>query len=157
MIISYLHLSGNLIWVNFDAPQKIIPVPHINSCEHRLRTPNEGINQRYLENWADVADKFGIGIEFLAVQWRLFPLWASVVVVVRDVLISVCFWHRHVWILWCQRTFKCQLLYFYLNLRNIRKFKRSKFIISLIFVSLLAQNDTKYHNLKLHNFIKIIL
>ena len=23
--------------------------------------------------------KFGIGIEFLAVQWRLFPLWASVV------------------------------------------------------------------------------
>ena len=22
-----------------------------------LRTPNEGINQRYLKNWADVADK----------------------------------------------------------------------------------------------------
>ena len=43
---------------------------------HGLRTPNEGINQRYLENWADVADKicfgrtqkFGIGIEFSAVQ-----------------------------------------------------------------------------------------
>ena len=43
---------------------------------HGLRTPNEGINQRYLKNWADVADKIcfgrtkriGIGIEFLAVQ-----------------------------------------------------------------------------------------
>ena len=35
----------------------------LNSAEmddgyiHRLRTPNEGINQRYLKNWADVADK----------------------------------------------------------------------------------------------------
>ena len=44
--------------------------------DHRLRTPNEGINQRYLKNWADVANKicfgrnyeFGIGIEFSAVQ-----------------------------------------------------------------------------------------
>ena len=25
--------------------------------KHGLRTPNEGINQRYLKNWADVADK----------------------------------------------------------------------------------------------------
>ena len=24
---------------------------------HGLRTPNEGINLRYLKNWADVADK----------------------------------------------------------------------------------------------------
>ena len=24
---------------------------------NELRTPNEGINQRYLKNWADVADK----------------------------------------------------------------------------------------------------
>ena len=54
---------------------------------HGLRTPNEGINQRYLKNWADVADKirfgltwkFGIGIEFSAMQWRLWALWASVV------------------------------------------------------------------------------
>ena len=54
---------------------------------HGLRTPNEGINQRYMKNWADVADKicfgcnskFGIWIEFSATQWRLFPLWASVV------------------------------------------------------------------------------
>ena len=53
---------------------------------HGLRTPNEDINQRYLKNWAEVADKicfgrtyFGSGSEFSAVQWRLFPLWASVV------------------------------------------------------------------------------
>ena len=55
--------------------------------KHGLRTTNEGINQRYLKNWADVADKicfgrtlnFGIGIEFSAVQWRLWALWASIV------------------------------------------------------------------------------
>ena len=29
--------------------------------EHGLRTPNEGINQRYLKNWADVADKISFG------------------------------------------------------------------------------------------------
>ena len=27
------------------------------SSYHGLRTPNEGINQRYLKKWADVADK----------------------------------------------------------------------------------------------------
>ena len=40
-----------------------------------------------MKNWADVVDKicfgrtikFGIGIEFSALQWRLFALWASVV------------------------------------------------------------------------------
>ena len=43
---------------------------------HGLRTPNEGINQRYLKNWADVADKIcfgrtkkiGIGIEVKAIS-----------------------------------------------------------------------------------------
>ena len=43
---------------------------------HGLRTPNEGINQRYLKNWADVADKICFGrtykfvsvCEFLAMQ-----------------------------------------------------------------------------------------
>ena len=29
--------------------------------QHELRTPNEGINQRYLKNWADVADKICFG------------------------------------------------------------------------------------------------
>ena len=28
---------------------------------HGLRTPNEGINQRYLKSWADVADKICFG------------------------------------------------------------------------------------------------
>jgi hypothetical protein len=28
---------------------------------HELRTPNEGKNQRYLKNWADVADKIYFG------------------------------------------------------------------------------------------------
>ena len=52
-----------------------------NAMKHGLRTPNEGINQRNLKFWADVADKicfgrtykFGIGIWFSAVQWRRFP------------------------------------------------------------------------------------
>ena len=29
--------------------------------EHGLRTTDEGINQRYLKNWADVADKICFG------------------------------------------------------------------------------------------------
>ena len=49
----------------------------INGEMHRLRTSNEGMNQRYLKNWADVADK--ICFEISAVQLRLFPLRASVV------------------------------------------------------------------------------
>ena len=32
-----------------------------NACCHGLRTPNEGINQRHLKNWADVADKICFG------------------------------------------------------------------------------------------------
>ena len=33
----------------------------IDGFIHGLRTPNEGINQRYLNNWADVADKICFG------------------------------------------------------------------------------------------------
>ena len=29
--------------------------------EYGLRTPNEGLNQRYLKNWADVAGKICFG------------------------------------------------------------------------------------------------
>ena len=44
----------------------------LDSLRHGLRTPNEGINQRYLKNWADVADKYasavpknlGLGLNF---------------------------------------------------------------------------------------------
>ena len=54
----------------------IIPAFWLFYENHGLRTPNEGINQRYLKNWADVADKiccrhtkiFGSGSEFSAVQ-----------------------------------------------------------------------------------------
>ena len=70
-----------------DLGKIITSVLPILGTNHRLRTPNEGINQRYLKNWAYVADKicfgrtykFGIGIELSAVQRRLFPLWASIV------------------------------------------------------------------------------
>ena len=45
-------------------------LPHFDGVTHGLRTPNEGINQRYQKNWADVADKIccrhtsKFGIEF---------------------------------------------------------------------------------------------
>ena len=32
-----------------------------HALEHGLRTSNEGINQKYLKNWADVADKICFG------------------------------------------------------------------------------------------------
>ena len=34
---------------------------HIKGVNHGLRTPNEGINQRNLKIWADVADKICFG------------------------------------------------------------------------------------------------
>ena len=40
--LDFKHHGSNLIW---------------NVINHRLRTPNEGKNQRYLKNWAGVADK----------------------------------------------------------------------------------------------------
>ena len=41
------------IFQSFDT----LPI-HFN---HGLRTPNEGIKQQYLKNWADVADKICFG------------------------------------------------------------------------------------------------
>ena len=37
------------------------PGTNLNGLDHGLRTANEGINQRYLKNWADVADKICFG------------------------------------------------------------------------------------------------
>ena len=38
---------------------------------HGLRTPKEGINQRYLKNWADVADKICFGHTYLKIwEWE---------------------------------------------------------------------------------------
>ena len=39
--------------------RKILSIP--DDFMHGLRTPNEGINQRYLKNWADMADKICFG------------------------------------------------------------------------------------------------
>ena len=57
-----------------------------------LRTPNEGINQRYLKNWANVEEKnasaipknLGVGVNFRQCSEGCFlsgstTLWASVV------------------------------------------------------------------------------
>ena len=60
---------------------------YLLGCFNRLRTSNEGINQRNLKFWADAADKicfsctwkFGIGIWYLAKQWRQLSHRASVV------------------------------------------------------------------------------
>ena len=65
------HLADRKGWPNKDG---LVIFAYVS--KHGLRTPNEGIYQRYLKNWADVADKicfghtlkFGIGIEFSAVQ-----------------------------------------------------------------------------------------
>ena len=67
-----LNLTANLKWVDLLMLFVFYSGLHIdlNGTFHGLRTPNEGINQRYLKNWADVADKicfsrtyqFGIGI-----------------------------------------------------------------------------------------------
>ena len=58
--------------VSNDSPSEIITTLRLDKLlniplDHGLRTPNEGINQKNLKNWADVADKicfgqFGIGI-----------------------------------------------------------------------------------------------
>ena len=54
---------------NFFAVRLMI---FLNSVNHGLRTPNEGINQIYLKNWADVETKYasvvpknlGLGLNF---------------------------------------------------------------------------------------------
>ena len=57
---------------NFIVENNQLIVAQCNGQIHGLRTPNEGINQRYLKNWADVADKIkilkpknlGLGLNF---------------------------------------------------------------------------------------------
>ena len=69
--LQYIYLAHPYFWMCIIG--EIKPVQY---DVHGLRTPNEGINQRYLKNWADVADKiccrhtlkFGSGSEFSAVQ-----------------------------------------------------------------------------------------
>ena len=60
---------------NINLPENSQNTSHLKKGQnlhsyHGLRTPNEGINQRYLKNWADVADKicFSRTYKFSAVQ-----------------------------------------------------------------------------------------
>ena len=67
----FMRIRNNLISRIFFSLMLIF-----DALTHGLRTPNEGINQRYLKNWAEVADKicfgrtkkFGSRGEFSAVQ-----------------------------------------------------------------------------------------
>ena len=65
-------------------------IKNLFECTHGLRTPNEDINiidiwkigPLWLTKYVSAVPKnlgFEIRIEFSAVQWRLFPLWVSVV------------------------------------------------------------------------------
>ena len=55
-----MNINGN------SSPPKSILSPRKPLKEHAttygLRTHNEGINQRYLKNWADVADKYASAV-----------------------------------------------------------------------------------------------
>ena len=44
-----------------DLPVNVTSCHTIEMLCHGLRTPSEGINERYLKNWADVADKICFG------------------------------------------------------------------------------------------------
>ena len=97
-LIFYLHEKGHEFGFNQN---------------HGLRTPNEGINQRNLKFWANVADKicfgraykFEIGIWYSAVQWRRFPHRVSVVRASVDAdsqkmlktLCSICWQQSNTW------------------------------------------------------------
>jgi hypothetical protein len=59
-----------LVSINFVSAQKLGPfldsisgsgINHKNEFSQGLRTPNEGINQKNLKIWTDVADKFFFG------------------------------------------------------------------------------------------------
>ena len=52
-----LDLRLNLKWIFVKTHKKQNFVWKLNYFSHGLRTPNEGINQRHLKIWADVADK----------------------------------------------------------------------------------------------------
>ena len=43
--------------MNKDDFDRALPTMTVVRKFHGLRTPNDSINQRYLKNWADVADK----------------------------------------------------------------------------------------------------
>ena len=110
---------------------------------HGLRTPNEGINQRNLKFWADVADKicfghtykFGIGIWFSAGQWKRFPHRASVVRGYTDIPTYNVPIHT-IWIL--QEVSMSVCTYLYINIKYTRVY---------------SINNAKYSKYEWHHFL----
>ena len=49
----------NILYMYVDFQPKIFLF--LDTPCHGLRTPNEGINRKYLKNWADVADRICFG------------------------------------------------------------------------------------------------
>ena len=60
MLIERARVEAQNHWFNHDRQMPVESIG-IHFLDHGLRTPNEGINQRYLKNWADVADKICFG------------------------------------------------------------------------------------------------
>ena len=61
-----IYIPGKLcVYVyDFFCPQNqrdVKTLIFLHSISHGLRTPNEGMNQRYLKIWADLADKICFG------------------------------------------------------------------------------------------------
>ena len=56
LYINFLHIVFEHECINFSTD---VILGHTGL--HGLRTPNEGINQRNLKNWADVGDKICFG------------------------------------------------------------------------------------------------
>ena len=50
-------IKGDNVVIGLDCDTPLSVVDKSVVRYHGLWTPNEGINQRYLKNWADVADK----------------------------------------------------------------------------------------------------
>ena len=51
--------NQQIIWDIVEKSSHHMSIVH--GFSHGLQTPNEGINQKYLKKWADVADKICFG------------------------------------------------------------------------------------------------
>ena len=61
-MVGDIYGTGIEIWAGFGPNGQL-------SCLHGLRTPNEGINQRNLKIWADVADKNMLRLYLKIWEW----------------------------------------------------------------------------------------
>ena len=55
------HLHSHKIYQDGHKTRIYTLARNLRGRKHGLQTPNEGINQRYLKNWADEADKICFG------------------------------------------------------------------------------------------------